>query len=729
MKLGTLSVNVVAGGQVVVQTAHASYNLNTFYSYPNYSGPDNPVGDGTSNRLSSPGGGEAEWSPRVNELTPATIEVLAFGRSYKLRRLIRLKLNKGIFQIEFEDHLMNLRSEPTGVFIHYALNTSGVFGQDSIVPEHAENPTMFLDAGSENLGILVQDDVSRVKWDAPPTKSTNVVDWYVGGSLVRNSPLISSIALDAGRSYSIRWCLYILPKRSNLLEHPLSEHYYYFEFVNHVRFDWKTNFAIDGPFQFFDSNEIVTKTAQDLATYLQRKKIRVVGLSPMLDYYTWSSPNVLSRSGFTSRMSAAIKALKAVEPTIKCLGSIETFQVVIDPTILEQNIGFSSSDWTTQEFRHLVSMILDPNRSPKVNLNSPLPIPTLPPEAEIIEAANLPWKDSVWRQRGNFQVYLYGQYDPNKDIYPTLMLRVFPGELNGTFNYQHQFVLGNQIKFLEVVGFDGIYIDMFSQSWGSPSAYFYTEIGWDGISVDIDPSNSEIASNSTVSSNGRYIDTGLAGRASRRQICEYALGEGKTVVANTYPTSAGEQSLPINRFRETWDFPQTPTWDPNFLISSLASPIGLGAPPTVEPTPNSAERLKKGVMRLLRHGMVCYYYPPLRDISPETDGEYGPINLMFPLTPIALHEGWIEGKERIITAISGTYWSLPPAPNMRPRVSCFDIRGRSISVPVKVTGPSPFGIKKELAWKVQVPIKDWEEFAVIHYDIKHNPDAATGRSG
>jgi hypothetical protein len=137
-------------------------------------------------------------------------------------------------------------------------------------------------------------------------------------------------------------------------------------------------------------------------------------------------------------------------------------------------------------------------------------------------------------------------------------------------------------------------------------------------------------------------------------------------------------------------------------------------PPDDQSTTDIAQRLMRAVVDLLRHGMIYYYYA-LADI-PETgpgSGEYGPINHMFPLTPIALHKGWIEGKERIITAIHGTYVSVPPKPNVRPRVHCFDIWGRPITVPVIVL---PLMTTQGAAWYVEVRIKDWAEIAIIEYE-------------
>jgi hypothetical protein len=772
MKLGTVSVTVTADGQTVIDSGNASYDLNTFYSYPGA-----PVSASTANQLSSgTAGSEAGWSPQITEIAPTTIEVAAKGKSYSLLRRIQLIRNEHGYQIEFEDRLTNLRAKPTGIFVHYALIAPQPFKTDSVAPGGAENPTMFLDAGNDCLGILMQDDVSRVRWSG--SFNNNEADFQVGFPLSPTSTLASCVALDVDKSYSIQWRLYILPKN-----------YDYFDFVNHVRSEWKTNFTIEGPFEFLD---VPLQNMQQLRAYLERKRLRIVGLGPSLDYNPGSFGDVVPRSEYKSLMQKAIGELRAVDPTIKCLGCIETDWVTIDPAVLAQNIGFSSNNWTPQIYQNLLSSIL--SRIPAgfgdgVGLTSA--------ETAIIDQANLPWKDSVWRDaNGNLDMEVY------KPVTKWLTtLRVYPKGSGGVGNYQYRFIVENQIKFLlDEVGFDGFYIDDFSQSWNSPSAYFHTYTGWDGISADIDQSIAEV-----VTPNGFYIDMGLAGRAARREICEYALRRGKTVVANSYPASAPEQPLRTNRFMETENLfsgnsdpfavplGQEPVLIPYFLRSSLATPIGLGInpgarisffglgmtvdnvsvnngetltlvlgvhqlattsgafqswnvsggvalggstpattltvsgngsvsenspapqPPPDDPsTTDTAQRVMRAVIDYLRHGMIYYYYG-LTEI-PETgtgSGEYGPINHMFPLTPVALHAGWIEGKERIITAIHGTYVSVPPAPNVQPRVHCFDIWGRPITVPVAV---SPFQTERGSAWQVEVGIKDWAEFAVIEYD-------------
>ena len=637
---------------------------------------------------------------------------------------------------------------------------------------------MFLSSRREKLGLLIQDDVSRVRWGG--SINQNEADFQIGFSGL--SARVSCIALEINKSYAIRWRLYIMPS-----------HFDYFDFVNGVRSTWKSNFTIEGPFEFLDVTSPVLQTDQALRAYLKRKHLGVVGLGPSLDYNPGSFGDVVPRSQYKSLMQNAIGELKAVDPAIKCLGCLETDWVTIDPTVLAQNIGFSSNNWTPQIYQNLLSSIL--SRIPAgfgdgIGLTSA--------ETAIIDQANLPWKDSVWRDvNGNLDMEVY------KPVAKWLTtLRVYPKGAGGIGNYQYRFLLENQIKFLlDEVGFDGFYIDDFSQSWNSPSAYFHTYTGWDGISADIDPSTSEI-----VQSTGFFIDMGLAGRAARRGLCEYALENRKTVVANSYPASVEEQPLSINRFMETeflfsgredpFAVPlgQEPILIEYLLRSSLASPIALGIesgarvsffgsgisvdnesitdgetltlvigghtlatssgnfqswnvsgavavvgttsntpltvngngcvsenfpapppPPDDQSTTDIAQRVMRAVMDCLRHGMVYYHYglTQIPEIGPGS-GEYGPINHMFPLTPIALHKGWIEGEERIITAIHGTYLSVPPRPHARPRVHCFDIWGRPITVPVSV---SALHTARGPASEVEIQIKDWAEFAVIEYDL------------
>jgi hypothetical protein len=69
--------------------------------------------------------------------------------------------------------------------------------------------------------------------------------------------------------------------------------------------------------------------------------------------------------------------------------------------------------------------------------------------------------------------------------------------------------------------------------------------------------------------------------------------------------------------------------------------------------------------------------------------------------------GWIEGKERLITCISGTFvW---PARN-RPVVHLFDLNGREKSRPVPIS-------RCGKGWKVDLKLEDWGEVAIVEESI------------
>jgi hypothetical protein len=76
---------------------------------------------------------------------------------------------------------------------------------------------------------------------------------------------------------------------------------------------------------------------------------------------------------------------------------------------------------------------------------------------------------------------------------------------------------------------------------------------------------------------------------------------------------------------------------------------------------------------------------------------------MFPITPVEINEGWVEGKERTITCVSRDFrWRHKSKPTVR----LFDITGREKKHGFALV-PDGNG------WLVQVRLKDWAEIAVI----------------
>ncbi len=113
--------------------------------------------------------------------------------------------------------------------------------------------------------------------------------------------------------------------------------------------------------------------------------------------------------------------------------------------------------------------------------------------------------------------------------------------------------------------------------------------------------------------------------------------------------------------------------------------------------------LNRSVIANLEYGLVYYYFGGYLPPRGSGSGEYGPVNHMFPLTPVELHRGWVLGRERLITCLSGKYHWPGSEP---PKIFLFDRVGREKSqkFPVRHAGD---------AYEVEVTLDDWHEIAVL----------------
>ncbi len=624
-------------GQLELKTAKGVYSLESFFAYPGETIGWNALSEGE-------GGGEPRWDPEVRRAGEKAIEITAQGSRYALHR--RIRVERGTVAIE--DEVIQRGEEPAGILLRHRLTSPAAF-REAFTASGAENPAVFLSGERESLGILPEDDVSRLRFEAGLGMPRNQARLRIGDA-----------ALERGKSRAFRFRLYFFEAGADL-----------FTFFNRVRRDWKSNFTILGPFSFFDVGPPLLDDPGRLRAYLQRRRLRLAALSPWLDYDPGSFDRVWPREEYKRRMQQAARALKAADPEIRCLGCIETDWVAIDPEKIPGGDKLPRAAPGGPSGNHWLSNA----------------------ETRILEAAELPWKDSVKRSKeGLLQLELYsrgGRPQTSLSVYPR------PG------NHQHRFLLEQARFLLDEVGLDGFYIDEFSQSWAGSGIRSYE--GEDGLSAEIDPGTGRLGR--------RFVDCGLAGIETRIELCRYALERGKLAVANTYASSMEEQAMPVQRFSETWAMfdpmavadGEKPPLNPFLLRGALASPIGLGIA-GASGKRDAARRLMKAVVFYLRHGLLYYHYA-LDDLPESGDGsgEYGPVNRMFPLTPLALHEGWIEGEERIITAVSGDF---KLASKEKPAVYLYDLSGRE--------KPPRFAAEAEKGgWKVAARLRDWAEIAVI----------------
>jgi hypothetical protein len=289
---------------------------------------------------------------------------------------------------------------------------------------------------------------------------------------------------------------------------------------------------------------------------------------------------------------------------------------------------------------------------------------------------------------------------------PRLNLMVYPARGNA-----RQKLFLDQIDFLmDQVGFNGIYIDQFSLAWGGMDRMDRmdrrTLDNWDGHTVDIDEKTGRISR--------RYTDCALVGAAARAEVLSYILDKGGHVVVNSFPCVRETQALPVFRFAEMENDPidpldymkGKPPVFPSQAKGHLASPIILGLRPGrwgSKGKDHWAELITKGVLTALRNGLLYYYYTGDIPGTGPGCGDYGPVNHMFPFTPVELHSGWLVGRERIITCLSGTYeWKHAQPPVLHR----FNLTGREV--------PHGFSLARQGdQWLVKVTLNDWNELAVL----------------
>ncbi len=644
-------------GGIQVEVGGDRYHLDTGFSYPGSVVGMNYFSQ--SDFGSGPG-----WSPVVSQSGTNTINVSAGGSSYTVQRQVLLESDR--FRIR--DTVTNITASDVAVLIGNTVIAENGFTELHPAAEGAsvENPMALLVRPGSSLAAVVEDAIGRLHFER---------------SSSQNQALFGSrfFALKAGGTHTFEWLVYPSGPASG-----------YFQQVRQLREDWNANVPILGPTGFLDINFPGLLNPAAMTNYLSWKKLKVVIMIPWLDYDPGSLPYIPDRNEFRQMMQAAMASLKQADPDILVLGAVETDWVAFDPDEIPGG--------------HLL-----PSYSGGGSGNVEL----TPAQTAIIDNAQLPWQDSYKRTAsGNLVMELYSRGGA-----PQQALSVYP-EVG---NYQYQFLL-DQIRFImDDVGMDGFYIDEFSQAWSGPLRTYNTRWNgqtWDGFSADIDSSTGQIAR--------RFTDASLVGVQARLNLMQEAHTRGKVVIANTNASSLAEHAVSASRFQELfnrfdpmdWPLGTKPPLFPYFLRGHLNTPIAYGIAPDPE-LQDHAERLVKGVITYLRHGLV-YYHAVLPD-PPQAgpgSGGFGPVNHMFPITPVESGEGFIKGPERIITCVSGVH-ERPQGP--RPDILIFDSVGKPINHAM-VAQPAGLG------WTVNLQIINWAQVAVIAVD-ESKPAPDFDRSG
>jgi hypothetical protein len=597
-------------------------------------------------------GTDSDWKTSLAS-TGKTDRIIVRGQStrYGITRKITLQDGK----VRVADTIENKTTNPLGMSVRYNVWTSDSFKRDqeylSGVPD-----ARAMDWCSANPTVFVKQSSSSLGLVCEDTVFRLQVSMSSRGNTAQYST--DHLGIEPGKSYTIEWTMY--PSRDTD----------YFTFVNRVRRDWHVNYTIPGPFVFTDTDAV---------------KGRKANLYAVHPFFLYADGGHLTKEETLAQEKLVVQQILARQPDAIPLGMVETNLVSLDRNKLpgasittERKYGLELSKGET-----------------KLLENSPI---------------YSPWADSWPRTAdGRAVVDTYYAYKPN-----LMNMMAYPVIGNHQFDYMKW-----QIDFLmDKIGCKGIYMDQFDIGYNLKAVGRPDYSKWDGHTVDLD-SHGEIAA--------KYTDATLAGASARAALVKHILGKGGIVVTNGHSCARETTGLPILSFTETeWACtdPQRlvetvePMIVPDMAAGHLASPIGLGIRPTGIFKGNKyaedhfAEIVHKWVITCLRNGILYYYYMSVIPSTGPGAGEYGLINYMFPFTPVELHSGWLVGKERTLTAISGKYvWNHPD----KPVCLAFDLKGRRITPNVTMTN-------KGRTWAVDLKLSDWNETAVIMSSGEANRD-------
>jgi hypothetical protein len=669
---GGSTLTAVPGGGLQLDVNGEKYFWESKFSYPGAK-----IGWDQWLCQKSPSG-ENGWSINTSR-TGDTLEISSRGQFFSLQRQVKWDGQRFVIT----DTVTNLTANPLGF-----MRQDNLIGADTwtdyrqngrkiqAVAErtNAQNPTLFLGQNKSGLGVLLESSQMRLQW---------------GGEVDSNQAKIvfNHNGLQPHAARSFRWSIY--PQRTNA-KSTFTESY--FHFINTIRDEWKTNFTVPGPFDYYLPPSPAEQAKdphyhpyslpgqtedQYLHDEIARKGVKIFAINPWYGYYFPET----SDADFRALMQARIKKIKAADPSAKCIACVETNLTRVPMSFFGDTVPVDIP-WGR------------PGDHP--------PIGKAPgkygwPATPAMEAKinNSPWKDSVVVGKDGkvlldtWYVEKYNGKDLNFMVYPTLT------------NHWNQ-VMKQRIKFLlDDVGFDGVYIDQFAITGTESRTDTYTYNQWDGATVNIDPQTGKIAR--------EYTDITYLSKAARTQWIDEVLKRGKLVVVNGDPVLTGMQSLPIMRFMETGNYDVSQPGAPegnNLYKGQLSTPIGLGYQWTPKAQAGGAKLFNRSVIANLKYGMLYYYYTTRFPATGPLGGEFGPVKNMFPLTPVKLGEGFIIGKERIITCVSRSF--LWPH-SQKPKVLLFDESGRKILPSAKEIAFT----KTKNGWNVNIHLRDWYQIAIV----------------
>ncbi len=208
---------------------------------------------------------------------------------------------------------------------------------------------------------------------------------------------------------------------------------------------------------------------------------------------------------------------------------------------------------------------------------------------------------------------------------------------------------------MDIAGSDGVYCDEFSWAGRSRGYSRYDYSRWDGYSADLDAEGRV----TRLKSDNAYVT-----ESCQLRIAHECLSRGKFLLGNGGSALRSINSLPVQRFIEGGNGHGT-------MAGGHLSPVPLVLG-------NFGDRASRtgvfeGVKQCLTIG--CIYSPTAANLLVEGDDNF--ICKLYPITIQHLGPGWVAGKERLATTVSGAYdW---PGREAEVRLYQYDARGDLIS--------------------------------------------------
>lgn len=582
-----------------------------------------------------------DWKPVLTkDKRTGTVTVSGECPTFRIVRTVRV--NGGRFVVE--DTVQNKTAEPLGMAIRHRVIPAKRFSPGQVTISGNADITSS-DACAANPTLFMKQGTGSVGIVA----EDNVLRLQLAVINQGDSVQFGSehFGLQAKARYTTQWTIYPSTTAD------------YWAFINRVRKNWGVNITVPGPFAFGGDE------------YVPERKVSLYAVAPWLEYASGSG---YTEDEFKAILQPKLQKIYAAQPDAVTLGMVETNLVAIEREKLAGSEILPPSSRATRDAYGYVCT---------------------PEQTKVFQ--KVPWFDSMLKMEdGCVRIDLFYPSKPYVDM------MVYPA----VGNYHLKYMLG-QIDFLmDKVGFRGIYLDQFTWAIRGQEQRDRADYSkWDGHTVALD-GQGRIAR--------KYTDCNLAGATARAKIIKHVCDKGGTLVVNGHSVVRETTGLRCFSFHESewtdWDvvahLRDEPPFQGDMVAGHLDTPICLGIRPSrfeEAGKQHFAEIMHKWVIACLKNGQLYYYYESTIPKEGPGAGEYGELNHMYPFTPVELHPGWLVGKERTITAKSGTFtWSHPGKPVVR----LFDLKGHQIPAEAKMR-------QQGKQWQVTLKMDDWNEVAVI----------------